>query len=78
MYLLRYVLCTCVFVRQHLIKFGGSIYRKVGRIPIGSNCAPLIAYLILYYYNGVSELSLSADAQTNVIKAFKMAFPLLG
>jgi hypothetical protein len=32
------------------VRFGTSIYKQVIGIPIGTNCAPLIADLFLYCY----------------------------
>ena len=32
------------------VKFGGCLLCQVIRIPMGTNCAPLLAYLFLYSY----------------------------
>ena len=30
--------------------FGGRVFQQIVGIPMGTNCAPLLAYLILYSY----------------------------
>ena len=37
---------------------------------MGSNCAPLVANLYLFYYEGDFMLSLSDDKQAYIINAF--------
>ena len=32
------------------IKFGNKLYRQIVCIPMGTNCAPLVADLFLFYY----------------------------
>ena len=32
------------------IRFGSKLYRQIGGIPVGSNCAPLVAVLFLLCY----------------------------
>ena len=52
------------------IRFGIKLYRKVDGIPIGTNCAPLVADLFLFYYERDFMMSLSDDKQADVIDAF--------
>ena len=52
------------------IRFGTKLYRKVVGIPMGTNCAPLVADLFLFCYKRYFMMSLSDDKQANVIDAF--------
>ena len=52
------------------IRFGTKLYRKVVGIPMGTNCAPLVADLFLFCYERDFMTSLSDDKQANVIDAF--------
>ena len=52
------------------IRFGSKLYRQIVGIPMGTNCAPLVADLILFYYERDFMLSLSDDNQSEVIEAF--------
>ena len=47
-----------------LIRFGTKLYRRVVEIPMGTNCAPLVADLFLYCYERDFMMSLSDDKQT--------------
>ena len=46
------------------------MYRQVVGIPMGTYCAPLVADLVLFYYERVFMMSLSDDKQADVIDAF--------
>ena len=52
------------------IRFGTKLYRHVVGIPIGTNCAPLVADLFLFCYERDLMMSLSDDMQADVIDAF--------
>ena len=62
--------CADPFVGQHFIRFGTKLYREVVEIPMGTNCAPLIADLFLFCYERDFMMSLSDDKQADVIDAF--------
>ena len=53
-----------------LIRFGTKLYRQVVGIPMGTNCAPLVADLFLFCYERDFMMSLSDDKQAGVIDAF--------
>ena len=38
------------FAGQHFIRFGTKLYRQVVGIPMGTNCASLVADLFLFGY----------------------------
>ena len=52
------------------IQFGTKLYRQVVEIPMGTNCAPLVADLFLFCYEKDFMMSLSNDKQADVIDAF--------
>ena len=52
------------------IPFGTKLNRQVVGIPMGTNCAPLVADLFLFCYERDFMMSLSDDKQADVIDAF--------
>ena len=50
------------------IRFGSKLYRQIVGIPMGTNCAPLVADLFCYERDFM--LSLSDNNQTDIIEAF--------
>ena len=52
------------------IRFGSKLYRQIVGIPMGTNCAPLVADLFLFCYERDFMLSLSDKNQTDIIEAF--------
>ena len=52
------------------IRFGTKLYRQVVGIPMGTNCAPLVADLFLFCYEGDFMMSLSDDKQADIIDTF--------
>ena len=52
------------------IRFGTKLYRQTFGIPIGINCAPLVADLFLFCYERDFMKSLSRENQTDIIEAF--------
>ena len=46
-------------------------------IPIGTNCAPLVADLFLFRYERERELSLSGNNHDDIIEEFNSAFRYL-
>ena len=61
---LRYLLDN-IFIR-----FGSKLYRQIVCIPMGTNCAPLVADLFLFCYERDFMLSLSDNNQADIIEAF--------
>ena len=54
------------------IKFGTKLYRQIVSIPMGINCAPLVADLFLFCYERDFMKNLSSDNQADFIKAFNL------
>ena len=52
------------------IRFGSKLYRQIVGIPMGTNFAPLVADLFLFWYERDFMLSLSENNQTDIIEAF--------
>ena len=52
------------------ITFGSKLYRQIVGIPMGTNCALLVADLFLFCYERDFMLSLSEENQSAVIEAF--------
>ena len=52
------------------IRFGTKLYRQIVGIPMGTNCAPLVADLFLYCYERDFMDSLNHGNQADVIEAF--------
>ena len=52
------------------IRFGAKLYRQIVGIPMGTNCAPLVADPFLYCYERDFMDSLNHDNQADVIEAF--------
>ena len=52
------------------IRFGTKLYRQIVGIPMGTNCAALVADLLLYCYETDFMDSLNHDNQADVIEAF--------
>ena len=53
------------------IRFGTKLYRQIVGIPMGTNCAPLVADLLLFCYERDFMTSLSDLKQAEIIEAFK-------
>ena len=53
------------------IRFGTKLYRQIVGIPMGTNCAPLIADLFLVCYERDFITSLSVVKEAEIIEAFK-------
>ena len=69
--LVRKVCEALTFLLDNIyIRFGSKLYRQIVGIPMGTNCAPLVADLFLVCYERDFMLSLSEDNQSGVIEAF--------
>ena len=55
------------------IRFGTKLYRQIVGIPMGTNCALLVADACLFCYKRDFMKNLSSDNQADVIKAFNLA-----
>ena len=53
-----------------MIRFASKLYRQIVGIPMGTNCAPLVADLFLFCYERDFVLSLSDNNRTDITEAF--------
>ena len=51
-------------------RFDNNLYRQIVGIPMGTNCAPLVADLFLFCYERDFMTSLSDDNQADITEAF--------
>ena len=61
----RHFLLDNIFIR-----FGSKLYKQIVGIPMGTNCARLVADLFLFCYERYLILSLSNNNQADVVEAF--------
>ena len=54
------------------IRFGTRLYRQIVGILMGTNCAPLVSDLFLFYFERDFMKNLFSDNQADVIKAFNL------
>ena len=54
------------------IMFGSKLYRQIVGIPMGTNCAPLVADLFLFCYERDFMKNPSSYNQADIIKAFNL------
>ena len=59
-----------VLLDKIFVRVGTKLYRQVVEIPIGTNCAPLVANLFLLCCERNFMMSLSDDKQADIIDAF--------
>ena len=62
--------CVHYLLDNIFIRFGSKLYRQIVGIPMGTNCAPLVADLFLFCYERDFMLSMSNNNQTDIIEAF--------
>ena len=76
----NYTLWTCQKVCEALtflldniyIRFGTELFRQIVGIPMGTNCAPLVADLFLFCYERDFMMSLSVENQSEIIEKKKV------
>ena len=66
MYVTPYRFSLTIFILGLALK----LYRQIVCIPMGTNCAPLVADLFLFCYERNFMKDLSSDNQADVFKAF--------
>ena len=74
----NYTLWTCQKVCEALtflldsiyIRFGTKLFTQIVGIPMGTNCAPLVADLFLFCYERGFKMSLSIENQSEIIEVF--------
>ena len=56
------------------VEFGGVIFQQTIGIPMGTNCAPLLADLFLYTYEAEFIQYLIARKQKNIAQSFNFTY----
>ena len=64
------VMRSIIFWTIYFLRSGSKLYRQIVCIPMGTNCAPLVADLFLFCYERDFMLSLSDNNQADIIEAF--------
>ena len=64
------VMRSIYLLDNKFIRLGSKLYRQIVGIPMGTNCAPLVADLFLFCYERDFMLSLSDNNQTYIVEAF--------
>ena len=75
----NYILWTCQKVCEALtflldniyIRFGAKLFRQIVGIPMGTNCAPLVADLFLFCCERDFMMSLSAENLSEIIEVIE-------
>ena len=70
-YKARFIANSIYLLDNIYIRFGTKLYRQIVGIPMGTNCAPLVADLFLFCYERAFMMSLSDVKQAEIIEAFK-------
>ena len=52
------------------IRYSTKLFRQIVGIPMGTNCAPLVADLFFFCYERDFMMSLSVENQSEIIEAF--------
>lgn len=68
----KYDVCASLtfLIDNIFVRVGEKVYKQIIGIPMGTNCAPLIADLFLFCYEKDFMLSLDIDTQEDIILAF--------
>ena len=56
------------------VRFGGQLFRQMVGIPMGTNCAPLLADLFLYSYENEFLDKLIKEGKRNVARKFNLSY----
>ena len=66
-----------LFIGNIFLKFGECLFRQDVGIPMGTNCAPLLADLFLYSYEGDVSDSLIRSDHRRLTGPFNLCYSLL-
>ena len=56
------------------VQFGGRLFRQVIGIPMGTNCAPLLADLFLYSYENEFLDNMIRSGQRRLARSFNLCY----
>ena len=63
-----------VLIDNIFVSFGGTLFQQVVGIPMGTNCAPLLADLFLYSYESEFLQKLVKDKKIHEARAFNFTY----
>ena len=67
-----------VLIDNIFVQFGGRIFQQTIGIPMGTNCAPLLADLFLYSYEADFLDGLLKQKQKQLAQSFNFSFRYIG
>ena len=56
------------------VRFGGQLFRQMVGIPMGTNCAPLLADLFLYSYENEFLDKLIKEGKRKLVRKFNLSY----
>ena len=56
------------------VRFGGQLFRRMVGIPMGTNCAPLLADLFLYFYVNEFLDKLINEGKRKLVRKFSVSY----
>ena len=56
------------------VRFGGQLFRQMDGIPMGTNCAPLLAYLFLYSYENEFLDKFIKEGKRKLVRKFSLSY----
>ena len=56
------------------VQFGGRLFRQIIRIPMGTNCAPLLADLFLYSYEDQFLDNMIRSRHRRLVRSFNLCY----
>ena len=59
------------------VRFGGQLFRQMVGIPMGTNCAPLLADLFLYSYENEFLDKLIKEGKRKLARRFNLSYPYI-
>ena len=59
------------------VSFGGQLFRQMVGIPMGTNCAPLLADLFLYSYENEFLDKLIKEGKRKLARKFNLSYPYI-
>ena len=63
-----------VLVDNIYVRFGGQLFRQMVGIPLGTNCAPLLADLFLYSYENEYLDKLIKEGKRKLVRKFNLSY----
>ena len=71
-----YQICRMVecLIDNIFVKFGGCLFHQVVGIPMGTNCAPLLADLFLYSYESAFLDNMIRGGHRKLVRSFNLCY----